>query len=67
MKDKYLYIAIVVFVLTVMFYPCSVNGKVQYNGIRGCATGHDSALGGSNEIDWKKELSHGNFMGLIKW
>ena len=67
MANKYLYIGLVLLVLFLLFFPCSVNGKLQFNGIRGCATGQDSALEGRNEIDWRKELQHGNILGLIKW
>lgn len=67
MKNMQLYIGLTLLVLFLLFYPCSVNGKLQFNGIRGCATGQDSALEGRNEIDWKKELQHGNILGLIKW
>lgn len=62
-KTQLIYIGIALFLLVLFFYPCSADGKTQFNGIRGCASGYDSALDAPDEV-WKKEMKHGNFMGV---
>ncbi len=62
-KNTLLYLGIALVVLVLLFYPCSADGKTQFKGIRGCASGYDSALDAPDEV-WKREMKHGNFMGI---
>lgn len=71
MNKKLLYIAIIILVLFLLFAPCSAGGRIQYNGIRGCATGYDSALDAMFNAPtgyFKHEMKEGSaFFGLINW